>query len=253
MKKSIYFFVFFGFLMPIFSFSKPGDVNIVRTIDFQQRRIGWFDFPTDNKTYEKILLHFKLRCPPGKPCGEWDYLSYVNMNQWFAPSFRANSKVVDTLRFMKDTSWNYSQIIVDGEKQIKKTAKDALIVEFYNDSENPTKLTKTMTVFPTYYDNYKFDDNGKAIDSSFVKPDSILIMTKKRVFYDDDVTFKERWELFRYITPYGNGLTLGDGVTWTFDVTDFATLLKGKVHLDSPYGGWGDPYDNNAYEDLELT
>jgi hypothetical protein len=253
MKKFTILLLITIFGLVNYLFSAPGDKTIVNTIDFQERRIGWYDFPTTEKKYEKILLHYKLRCPPGKPCGEWDYLSYVFMNQWFAPSFRADKKVVDSLRYMKDTSWNYAQTVVNGEKVITKTPKTPIKIEFYNDKTNLTKLTDSITVWPTYYSQYKFDANGKATDSVFVQPDSTLKLSKTRVFFNDDVTFSERWELFRYITPYGNGITLGDGVTWTLDVTDFAPLLKGKVHLDSPYGGWGDPYDNNAYEDLELT
>jgi hypothetical protein len=41
------------------------------------------------------------------------------------------------------------------------------------------------------------------------------------------------WEIGRYITPYGNGLSLGDdGWTWIFDVTDFQHLFQGDdVHI----------------------
>ncbi len=233
--------------------SAPGDVTIVRTIEFEERRIGWFDFPDDSKEYQRILLHFKLRCPPGKPCGEWDYLSHVFVNQWYAPSFRADKKLVEELSYMKDTSWTYTQEIINGEKHIIKSPKASILVEFYNNPDAPSQLTDSMRVWPAYYDNYVFDDEGTAIDSSYVEPDSVLILRKTRVYYDDEVTFNDRWEIFRYITPYGNGLDLGDGVTWTMDVTDLAPLLKGRVHLASPNGGWGDPYEQTSQEDLELT
>lgn len=45
-----------------------------------------------------------------------------------------------------------------------------------------------------------------------------------------------RYELARYITPYGNGLSLGDGWTWTFDVSDYRTLLADSVRLQA--GNW---------------
>ncbi len=57
----------------------------------------------------------------------------------------------------------------------------------------------------------------------------------------------------RYITPYGNGIDLGEGYTWVMDVTDFAQLLSDKVFIHAPCGGWGDQYDQNTMEDLELT
>ncbi len=45
-----------------------------------------------------------------------------------------------------------------------------------------------------------------------------------------------RYELARYITPYGNGLSLGNGWTWTFDVSDYRTLLADSVRLAA--GNW---------------
>ncbi|MCB0737024.1 MAG: hypothetical protein KDC92_05890, partial [Bacteroidetes bacterium] len=43
-----------------------------------------------------------------------------------------------------------------------------------------------------------------------------------------------QYEIARYITPYGINLTLGpNGRTWTFDVTDYADLLKGEVDLSA--------------------
>lgn len=253
MKKFTAIFILGMLAFLAYTKAAPGDKTIVRTIEFQERRIGWFDFPSTEKKYQQVLLHYKLRCPPGKQCGEWDYLSYVFLHQWYAPNFRVGKKVVESYSYMTDTSWTFSQILENGEKKIIKSPKSAVLIEFYNDSENPTRRTDSVYVWPTYFENYVFDESGKAIDSTFVEPDETLNLTKKRVFYNDDVTFSDRWEIFRYITPYGNGLNLGSGVTWTMDVTDFVTLLNGKVYLASPNGGWGDAYDQNSQEDLELT
>lgn len=52
----------------------------------------------------------------------------------------------------------------------------------------------------------------------------------------------DRYELARYITPYGIGLTLGDdGWTWVFDVTDYAPLLRDSVQLQA--GNWQELLD----------
>ncbi|MFN5183025.1 MAG: peptide-N-glycosidase F-related protein [Bacteroidota bacterium] len=50
-----------------------------------------------------------------------------------------------------------------------------------------------------------------------------------------------RYELARYITPYGNGLSLGTGWIWTFDLSDYATLLHDSVHLSA--GNWQELLD----------
>jgi len=54
-----------------------------------------------------------------------------------------------------------------------------------------------------------------------------------------------KYEILSLVTPYGNGLSLGDeGKTFTFDVTDFAPLLKGKKKLSVEMGGqWKEELD----------
>lgn len=61
--------------------------------------------------------------------------------------------------------------------------------------------------------------------------------------YDYFNVFPEviRYELARYITPYGNGLSLGTGWTWTFDVSDYVTLLHDSVHMAA--GNWQELLD----------
>ncbi len=59
-----------------------------------------------------------------------------------------------------------------------------------------------------------------------------------------DSTGKEiliRYELGRFITPYGIGLDLGEGWTWIYDVTDFRPLLCDSVHLTA--GNWQELLD----------
>lgn len=52
----------------------------------------------------------------------------------------------------------------------------------------------------------------------------------------------DRYELGRYITPYGIGLSLGnDGWTWIYDVTDYLPLLRDSVELEC--GNWQELLD----------
>jgi len=123
-----------------------GDTIKVRPIEFGGNQVVGFKCPPANIRYQKVLMNFKLRCPPGKPCGEWDYLYYVFIT----------------------------------------------------------------------------------------KPGST-----------------QRYEIMRYISPYGNGLNLGSGFTWTMDVTDFSTLLHDSVYIDA---NMHNPWDASVLqEDLELT
>jgi hypothetical protein len=61
-------------------------------------------------------------------------------------------------------------------------------------------------------------------------------------YYAPPFEVLNRYELGRYITPYGIGLDLGEeGWTWVFDVTDFAPLLKNEVELEA--GNWQELLD----------
>ena len=75
---------------------------------------------------------------------------------------------------------------------------------------------------------YVFDESNTIVDSIYVTPDdSIHIETLE--YYQ---RWPSRFELLSFITPYGNGLDLGDeGVMWEFDVSDFSTILKGQKFL----------------------
>ncbi len=87
MKFSI---VFISVLISLFLFIEPrsiagpGDTTVVHTFRFDTNlRQGIFQFPNDpNKTYEKILMLYSMRCKnglistqtnPNQGCGEWDY------------------------------------------------------------------------------------------------------------------------------------------------------------------------------------
>ncbi|MFN3270428.1 MAG: peptide-N-glycosidase F-related protein, partial [Candidatus Kapaibacteriota bacterium] len=217
---------------------KDGDTIKIRTIEFGQPKYGWFDFPDSTKTFQKILMNYKIKCP----CGEWDYLAMVFVKQFFAPNFRVDSTVVNEYSFMYDTAWTYSTKIVNGKLVVDSIPKKARLLEFYEDPSNPTRRTSYKYVWDTYY-RYTFDNNGNVIDSVLVPPDTTIYLSKRRIYTNDPIAITERYEIMRYVTPYGIGLDVGDGFTWTMDVTDFAPLLTGKVYLDAP----------NQQEPIEIT
>jgi hypothetical protein len=89
---------------------------------------------------------------------------------------------------------------------------------------------------------------GSPQDSTFIFPSDTISFSKILMLYTlkcpsggcgqwDYLTYtylysnNTRYELGRYITPYGIGLSLGNGFTWTYDVTDYRTLLHDSVHL----------------------
>lgn len=228
MKKIILIFSV-AFFIVHYLYSKDGDTITINTIQFGSPKYGWFDFPDTSKKFQKILMNYTIKCP----CGEWDYLAMVFVKQFFAPSFRVDSTVLPQFAGMFDTSWDYSARVENGKLVVDSTPKKPRLLEFYSDSANPTIRTSYRYVWDTYY-RYQFDNNGNPIDSFMVQPDTVLYLTKRRIYFDDPIAITERYEIMRFVTPYGIGLDVGEGFTWTMDVTDFSPLLQGKVFIDAP-------------------
>ena len=83
-----------------------------------------------------------------------------------------------------------------------------------------------------------------AFDSSIAKIDTIRNADSSIKKIDTTWNVNEintRYELGRYITPYGINLSLGNGFTWVYDVTDYGSLLHDSVHLSA--GNWQELLD----------
>ncbi|HHE39058.1 MAG TPA: hypothetical protein ENL20_10875 [Candidatus Cloacimonetes bacterium] len=82
MKKTILFTILSILIFPLFS--AVGDSLIVQTFTFGdiEKRRDFFDFPDDERTWEKIYMLRTLKCDEQTkqdsfPCGEWDYCTYT--------------------------------------------------------------------------------------------------------------------------------------------------------------------------------
>ena len=78
-----------------------------------------------------------------------------------------------------------------------------------------------------------YNPSGQAIDSTY--------FAGTQTWYNSELTYflppfevVDRYEIGRFITPYGIGLSLGNGgFTWVYDVTDYAFLLHDSVDISS--------------------
>lgn len=81
--------------------------------------------------------------------------------------------------------------------------------------------------------SYTYDPMGNAIDSVMNNGNN-QILNDSIHYYETPFKVIDRYEIGRYITPYGIGLSLGpNGFTWVFDVTDYAHLLHDMVELSA--------------------
>lgn len=91
-------------------------------------------------------------------------------------------------------------------------------------------LTQTRTTAGEILATYSIQGELNALDNDTL------------TYYSPAYEVVDRYELARFITPYGIGLTLGeDGWTWVFDVSDYAHLLRDSVQLEA--GNWQELLD----------
>ena len=96
--------------------------------------------------------------------------------------------------------------------------------------KHPKLITDTLIVWEGNVYSYTYDaTTGDKVDSSFIAATSSLKKSTKE-WYSPTV----RYEIGRYITPYGINLSLGPkGFTWVYDVTEYADLLHDSVDLSA--------------------
>jgi hypothetical protein len=79
---------------------------------------------------------------------------------------------------------------------------------------------------------YTYDTNGEASDSVLVAGTTVVNDTLD--YFGVPFEVVNDWEIGRYITPYGIGLSLGsNGFRWTYDVTDYQHLLHDSVEVSA--------------------
>lgn len=80
--------------------------------------------------------------------------------------------------------------------------------------------------------SYTFDVDGSVLDSTVVAG-GMSWTNVDLDYFSAPYEVIEEYEIGRYITPYGIGLSLGDGFSWVYDVTDYAPILRDQVELSA--------------------
>lgn len=79
---------------------------------------------------------------------------------------------------------------------------------------------------------FRYDVDGSIL--SFTDYKASHSFTKDSVeFYQEPFELTVKWTIAKYITPYGNGLDLGDGFTWVWDVSEFEQYFRDSVDLQA--------------------
>ncbi len=176
--------------------------------------------------YANLALYYQ--------CNDGNYSTFADA----APGLHAPANLISVDNPMKSATElisNFSQTtlrpnitfeqgvyttVIDSVLIVDSTMNAPIQIITYTDSiSNPGIAVDTMVVWPA---------------ASSAGADSTLYLLHYQWYQKFPQVI--RYELARYITPYGNGLSLGSGWTWTFDVSDYRTLLADSVHLEA--GNW---------------
>ena len=115
MKKNLLFAMLIALVVGAFA----QDTTIVQTLDFNDitKRRGWYVFPSDTNSWEKVLMYYTLKCDPqttqdGYDCGEWDYTTYTNLYQHEnaeTPYYQVNGSYPDSIPYVNNPTYTYYQ------------------------------------------------------------------------------------------------------------------------------------------------
>lgn len=203
------------------------------------------DVDTLHPNYDKLKAVYKFDNDTSVFVGNdlgGNYKGVLIGNSW-----RSELKAIDDYRSGNQTNqrpniifeqgkFNSNKEVVDvKEKVLRKpellfkynnTANGTIIKD--NAKKHPSLITDTVVIWQGNIYSYTYDaKTGLKIDSSFVQNTEIIYKEQKE-WYSPTV----KYEIGRYITPYGINLSLGkEGFTWVYDVTDYAPLLFDTIDL----------------------
>lgn len=195
------------------------------------------DITPDHPNYDNLRANYRFNDGSGfeasdsSPNGFTGYqFGYPGWLDYNGQSRMKNANGDDSRLHLTFENGIYDPLLLDSLVVVDTMENPPLNVVTYN-PDNPPVPSDTLTRWDAYYNNYSYDASGVATDSSLVVPDETFYRIDMP-YYGDPYEILIPWEIARYITPYGNGLSLGDdGWTWTFDVTDYRPLLVDSLQV----------------------
>jgi len=212
------------------------------------KAIMYQEIPSNHPKYANLMYYYKWN--EGQGIIAHDYSGNANdFTLSGLPEWKNYGGINKMKNFEKSylrpqimlSSGSFTNSSLDSVFVVDSIANQEVMVILYNDTTHPNtnKPTDTLLKYMAYY-RYKYNAQGIAYDSVLVSPDTVLF-NASHPYWETPYELINRWELGRFITPYGNGLDLGDGFTWVFDVSDFEPLLHDSVELKA--GNWQELLD----------
>jgi len=150
---------------------------------------------------------------------------------------RGNERITDFVAVAQRpnisfVSGNYT-LSVDNKERIDTTQNTPRTITEYTVNGTDLEVVTVEQAWEAKPENL-LSEEGEILDSYEVSAQGSISIGSLDYFRK----FPSRFEIMSFVTPYGIFLDLGEeGETWTFDVTDFAPILKGSKRMFLTLGG----------------
>ncbi|MBL7771340.1 MAG: T9SS type A sorting domain-containing protein [Chitinophagaceae bacterium] len=228
-------------------FGKMDEFSIWNTELSQSDIQTWMrkDVTSAHPQYANLLGYYKFNEGNGTQCNDaaTTAISTVNSPVWHL------TKGKDIFRGFDELSIRPAITFVQGvytQTITSNTLLDSIAnnpYTVYSFSTNGTSISAVDTQ-QHYIAGYTYiydGDNGNLLDSVLNATANTITITQ----LDYYKFYPSRFQIMSFVTPYGNGLDLGvNGKTYTFDMSDYAPILKGSKLLTMDAGGqWQEDMD----------
>ena len=191
--------------------------------------------------YQHLLLYFDINEGAGEMItAQGQYSHSVKMTG--VPDWRAYQpgtllKGFNNISARPDIIFDQSiyTSVTDSLLVIDSFAANNKMLVLYSNFMKPDQPTDTLYVYPVLM-KAVFNPDGSISGYESVTADSSLVRLMHAATYDDKFALLDKYEIGRFITPYGINLDMGDGFLWVYDVSDYAPLLFDSVRIQS--GNW---------------
>lgn len=234
------------------------------TPTFYQGSLDDFQLWSKELTQEEIKVLMRDRVEPSHPDYDqlimyFDFDEEVNDELIDQSSYNNNMTVGGQLLY---NNWK-SHLLVKNTTITSEVPNFFLLKGNYEYNIEETILNDTIENLPAKVDRYVLDGTDRVLDETFYyytageQPifDENYNQIGTNDFAGEDFIFIQDmehyskspmvYELMSFVTPYGINLDLGiEGKTWSFDVTEFGPILKGKRRIFLNRGGqWQEDMD----------
>lgn len=210
------------------------------------------EISSNHATYDDLVINYDFTNSNGNDLSSFnndaEIVGTVNYRNWVSKDLAKNMSVSNDLPKMQLQQGTF-------DFQLTELEVDELIpnnqdkIEYYELQGTDRVLVDTRFAYAAG-SHPIYDENFNIVDSITYPAEESITITDIEYFSKSPMVY----ELMSFVTPYGINLDLGiEGKTWSFDVTEFGPILKGKKRIFLNRGGQNQEDMDIRFEFIEGT